>query len=112
MEKLEYKKFGKKYFFQNLLFSLPLALLFVIIWNRAEELDIIFWTSLTLFISGIIWGFVWDKVRRRNFHCPKCNKHILKPTIVNAGPNDPINYYCENCDVEWETGLSVPDSPG
>jgi len=112
MEKLKYRKFSKKYFIQNLLFSFPLVLLFAVIWNRAEKLDIIFWISVILFISGIILGFVLDRMRLKNFHCPKCNKLILKPTIVNAEPNDPINYYCKNCDIEWETGLRVPDSPG
>lgn len=108
MEKLKYKKYGKKYFIQHLFLSIPLLILFVIAWSHWETLDLIFWSCIGLFMGSIVTGIIWDKRKFKNFHCPECGNLIAEPTIKDIQEYDPINYYCPDCDIEWETGLSVP----
>ncbi len=36
----------------------------------------VFWISITLFVIGVFGGLMWDKNRRENFRCPKCNRLV------------------------------------
>ena len=104
----KYKRFGLRYLLANIVLFIPLVILFVIAWSRWEKMDAVFWISVTLFIIGVIIGLVWDIVRLRNFHCPKCGKLITDPKEKERKEGEPINYYCSECDIEWETGLIKP----
>ncbi len=101
----KYSRFGNRYIIQNIVFFIPLVLLFVVLWMRWEKMDFVFWSCLILFCVGVIGGVLWDRYRLKTFRCPECGKAILNPTIVVRAEGDPINYYCPDCDVEWETTL-------
>jgi hypothetical protein len=109
-KKVKYHRFGKRYIIQNLLLLFPLVILLAILWARWEHQDTIFWVALFLFVAVVIGGFIWDRHRLKEFHCPRCGFHIPEPTIPQRRDGDPINYYCPVCDIEWETGLFEPTS--
>jgi hypothetical protein len=108
MQKLKYNKFGSKYILHNIPFVIILAILFFIAWFNWEKNDFIFFASIILFTVGAITRPIWDKKGLKNIHCPKCNNLISEPTITMRKENDPINYFCSQCDIEWETGLVEP----
>ncbi|MHC4665016.1 MAG: hypothetical protein ACYS9T_03535 [Planctomycetota bacterium] len=105
-----YSRFGSKYILQNLILFVPLVILFAIAWLRWPTTDAIFWICLILFCLGVIGGLFWDRYRLRRFRCPKCGRLIPKPTIPVPIEHEPINYYCPDCDIEWETSLFWPSS--
>lgn len=105
MRKLKYKEFGIKFLIQNIILLIPLVLLFWFAWANVEQMNIFFWVSAALFILAVVSWMVWDRQRFKNFHCPECGMHILEPTLKARKENDPVNYYCSKCDIEWETGL-------
>lgn len=50
---------------------------------------------------------VWQQWRGNRFKCPDCGNIIKQPTIIKPKAGDPINFYCERCDIEWETGCTL-----
>jgi predicted RNA-binding Zn-ribbon protein involved in translation (DUF1610 family) len=107
--KRKYRKFGIRYLLQNLILFVPLAALFVVAWSRRNTLDAVFCICVTLFAAGVSAALIWEMRRLRNFTCPKCGTVIEGPTIKHRQAEDPVNYYCPKCDIEWETGLLEPD---
>ena len=107
--KRKYRRFGKRYLLQNLILVVPLAALFVVAWSRWDKLDEVFWLCITLFTASVLVALFWERRRLRRFSCPECGTVIQEPTIKHRQPEDPVNYYCSKCDIEWETGLFEPD---
>lgn len=110
--KRKYRRFGKRYLLQNLILFVPLAALFVVAWSRWEKLDAVFWFCITLFVAGVSGALFWERRRLKSFSCPECGTVIQEPAIKHRQPEDPVNYYCSKCDIEWETGLFEPDVDG
>jgi len=94
----------------NLLSMLPFVPVFIILWHRTSHGiwdDVTFlWTGI--FILGAIFGLYWQKRRQNRLRCPDCGKLIIdKHRTVKCG--EPLNFYCDICDVEWVTGLIAPE---
>jgi hypothetical protein len=107
------RKFAKKYLIGNIVYCIPLVFAFLIAWNRFGTFDALFWISIGIFVLGILLGFGWDVLRLRSYYCPTCGNRIPSPTIQRRVPGDPIRYYCDACDVEWDTCLrEAKDSGG
>ena len=108
MEKRKCPKYGRGYMLRNVPLIILLAVLFYVSFARAwlGRTDVIFWISLTLFVGVIVVGFFYDRVRLASFYCPLCKELLPHPTIEHRKEGDPINFHCERCDIEWETGLS------
>jgi len=94
----------------NLLSVLPFVPVFVIACRRASRG---IWDTTTgacigvLGVGGII-GLFWQHRRHSRYVCPDCGKRIID-RHKDARPGDPIDFYCDVCDVEWVTGLSASD---
>ena len=108
MKKLPYRKFGDNYIKKELFIIAPIILLFILLAIFNWENPIIKYSVVLLIILVAMFGTTWQKVRLKKFVCPNCKKHIAEPTIKIRSEDDPINYYCSKCDIEWETGLSEP----
>jgi predicted RNA-binding Zn-ribbon protein involved in translation (DUF1610 family) len=105
MKKMKCPDFGKKHLIQNIYLFIPLALLLLLAWANFEEQNTVFGVSTATFIFGVIGGLIWNRIRLKKFYCPQCNRLIEKPTITERKEGDPINYKCNVCNIEWETGL-------
>ena len=87
-----------------------LVLLFLSIIYFREKNELLCYTSLGLLIIIGVSATIWDKVRLKRFVCPQCRRKLSETTIKHRKEGDPINYYCPDCDIEWETGLSESTS--
>jgi hypothetical protein len=108
MQKLPYRKFGDNYIRKELFIIVPILFLFIIIGIFNWENPIVKYSLISLIILIAMFGTTWQKVRLKKFVCPNCKKYIPDPTVKYRSEGDPINYYCADCDIEWETGLSEP----
>jgi predicted RNA-binding Zn-ribbon protein involved in translation (DUF1610 family) len=63
------------------------------------------WIAVAIFVVLIAGWIVADQLLFRSYQCPQCGAVIRKPTLVNRSPGDPIMYYCQNCQTEWDTRL-------
>ncbi|HHP7233592.1 MAG TPA: hypothetical protein ACFCUC_03095 [Desulfobacterales bacterium] len=108
MQKLPYRKFGDNYIRKEIFVIVPIIFLFIIIGIFNWENPIIKYSLISLIILIAMFGTTWQKVRLKKFVCPNCKEYIPEPTIKYRSEGDPINYYCADCDIEWETGLSEP----
>ncbi|TYQ13007.1 UNVERIFIED_CONTAM: hypothetical protein Cloal_4053 [Acetivibrio alkalicellulosi] len=108
MEKRKCSEFSKKYFFKNMPLIIVAAVSFIVgfirWWN--QQTDMFFYISIIVFIISTASGLIFNKIYMTNFRCPVCKKQIPKPVIEYGTENAPINYYCDKCDIEWETGMS------
>ena len=104
-----YKWFGYKYLILNALSIIPFVPVFIFLWQRTSQG---IWDEVTfkwagIFIMGGIVGLYWQTRRKNRFHCPDCGILIVDKHLT-AKPGDPLNFYCDVCDVEWVTGLVAP----
>lgn len=74
-----------------------------------EILGLRFWIASGVFALAIIMIAVSEHVRLRRFRCPSCGERLRKPDLTKLSVGDAIVFECERCDVEWDTGLSIPD---
>jgi hypothetical protein len=63
---------------------------------------------LLVFVFGFIAWQSWGRLFCLRYWCPQCRNRIPKPTVAPRKPGDPLHFYCSACDIEWDTGLSVP----
>jgi len=110
MKKLPYRKFGDNYIRKEIFIVVPVILLFVLIAFFSGKNSFIAITLTILIILVSIIGTIWQTIRLKKFICPNCGKKISEPTIKYRSEGEPINYYCPNCDIEWETGLTETTS--
>ena len=98
-------QFKKRYFLRNVGLFIPLAICFLLLWCARGQFNLYFWSVAGLFITGITLWALWDRLLLRSYHCPSCGQKIPSPTIQHRKADDPIRYYCQKCDIEWDTGL-------
>ncbi len=99
-------KFGRRYMLGNLFYFIPGVIAFYFIWKNVREFNLTCIASIGVFLSCIIVGIWMDIFRFRTYRCPECNHRIPKRQIDD---NRKIYYYCSNCDIQWDTTLSIPD---
>ena len=108
-ERREHKQFGRK----QLLINAPITLIgfaaFGLMFLDFESRGVRFWIASSFFALAIISIATSEFVRFRRFRCPSCGDRLPKPNFMHLGVGDPICFICEKCNVEWDTGLSVPD---
>ena len=116
-ERCEYHRFGFKYIAVQALFSiLGITSLFVAIravesWiqrqNASGSPPLLFMAGLLGFLACLVVTIVVSVLWPRRFRCPKCGLRIPKPQYVarSEGQSDLVLYVCDNCGVEWDTGL-------
>jgi len=106
MEIKPYREFGDNHTRKEAFIVVPLVLLCVLIGIFAGGDS----PTTSVLVIGVILvsiaGTVWQSRRLRRFRCPRCGRSIPEPTIKYRSENEPINYYCPDCDIEWETGLT------
>ena len=108
-ERRQYHRFGRRNFIANSAVTLigfaafALMLLnWIVDWIRG--------IAMIVFIATIVILIAMDFYRFRHFHCPKCGALLSKPDNRDLDSGDPIVFICMTCDIEWETGLSIPSS--
>ena len=89
-------------------FLLMLAVLLLNWWIfRTSDATIIFFSLCFVAISGLILiakGYVLA-----NLHCPVCKKTKLPQWNPSRVEGAPIQYFCSDCYVVWDTGLEYHD---
>ncbi len=104
-----YRRFGRWYMLANAASVLPFLPVLIFIWHRAsiDRIDAWFWLGVSLFVAGAGFGLWWQAHRSRRMRCPQCRTRIVRSS--QPGLNDPINFICPRCELEWVTGLRVSD---
>ncbi len=102
---------GYRYILVNILTMLPFIPLFVIAWRRGSSgiWDHWTWTCIVLFVLGAIFGLWYQRRRETRFRCPECRTLIVGP-IDGLRIGHPIIFYCDKCDIRWETGSTFTSS--
>lgn len=102
----EYRRFGTHYILLNVLSMIPFIPVFVLTFMRAGKgiWDHWTWTGIAVFILGAIVGLVWQHRRGTRMRCPECGK-LLIIRERDLEEDDPVNFVCDRCDIEWVTGL-------
>jgi predicted RNA-binding Zn-ribbon protein involved in translation (DUF1610 family) len=59
--------------------------------------------AIFMLIALVMGMIVYKKMR--NFVCPDCHTPIMRPLSTKGRPEAEIQFYCEKCDVTWNTGL-------
>ena len=95
----------------NLLTMLPFIPIFAFAWWRMSSgmWDIWTWTSIVAFALGAVLGLWYQRRRETRLKCPECGAMIVGP-IGGLKIDHPIDFYCKNCDIRWETGSTFTSS--
>ena len=105
----EHKQFGRK----QLLINAPITVIgfaaLALMFLDFETRGLRFWIASAVFGLAIISIATSEFVRFRRFRCPSCGDKLPKPDFVQLDVGDPICFVCEKCDIEWDSGLSIPD---
>jgi hypothetical protein len=96
----------RRYFWVHLMGIPPSIIAFAGMWMRWRTFDVVFWSFFAIFIWCWAVGMSFYFFAFRRYRCPLCRGHIKATTPAELRPGDPIRYFCENCDVIWETGFS------
>jgi predicted RNA-binding Zn-ribbon protein involved in translation (DUF1610 family) len=105
-ERKDAKGFGRRYGRRNLLYFLPALVFLCIGWWSVERSGILLVISILGFLISILVGPVVEGRTLSRFKCPDCGKAIKAPTVNRP---EPIIYYCDKCDIEWDTGMYIAD---
>ena len=105
-----YSRHGLRFIALNLLSGLPFlaALAFILIRGFKLIWDTWSWIAIGICIVNFVLGFIWQIRRSKRMKCPDCKQMIFLENFKNMQPNDHMLFHCENCDIEWDTGLCVP----
>jgi len=106
MKKLPCKEFGDTYIRKEAYIIVPILSIFITLACFSNLASFIKTLLIIVLILIAVTGTVWQSRRLKQFACPACGKKILSPTIHCRRDGDPVNYYCPDCDIEWETGLT------
>ena len=106
----EYRRFGTRYILLNILSMLPFIPVFVSTFMRAWKGIWDQWTfaGMTVFALGAIIGLIWQHRRGTRMRCPECGK-LLRIRYFDLEVDEPVNFLCDRCDIEWVTGLRKSD---
>jgi predicted RNA-binding Zn-ribbon protein involved in translation (DUF1610 family) len=102
MKKVKYCCVDHRMLFENLALPVPLLIIGTFILFRWEKADLLFWIASLVFIVGSLGFLFWKHRRLGLFRCPRCGKVITETRIKNPERAEPMNYYCSQCDTEWE----------
>jgi Ca2+/Na+ antiporter len=71
------------------------------------------WYVMLFFVAFVVAGVILT-VRQLSkiigFKCPQCRTRIWKPTDTRGKADVPICFYCEKCDIIWDSGVRTPTS--
>jgi hypothetical protein len=60
-------------------------------------------------LPGLPATFGWYSISRpRFFKCPQCGTKLGSKDQLGTSDEEPIRFVCSRCQIEWETGLTVP----
>lgn len=105
MEVIRDNRFGNRYLIRNIMKMVPFGMGFVFLWRDWGRFDLQFWLGIGCFVGGLV-SWAWqDRQVLRSYCCPRCGRHLSRPTLEQRVEGDPICFYCESCDVEWDTKL-------
>lgn len=63
------------------------------------------WLWFSLLVVLTIAAALLSAWRLGRFYCPDCGAHLPQYLDTDGKPDAPIKFYCQPCDVLWETGL-------
>ncbi len=97
-------RFRKRYILRTVLLMVPplVAVAWMVDDRSQPEWR---WVAAAFFVAWIVAWIVADTMLFRAYRCPSCGKGIRNPTIKSRSAGDPIRYYCDTCQIEWDTGL-------
>lgn len=93
------KRFGKRYFVRNIMKMIPLLIGFIFLWRDWGRFELEFWLGIASFVGGIFYWAWQDRVLLQSYHCPRCGRHVPKPTIQHRTEGDPILLRSVRCGV-------------
>ena len=95
------RTYQKKYFLGLAASAVPFLLGFV--WLvRAPQFALLVFLAVYALVAWLWWRR-WTSRHK----CPQCGRMIKHPTVSRPEEGDPVNFYCEHCDIEWETGFTT-----
>ncbi|MEM6855446.1 MAG: hypothetical protein AAF593_13655, partial [Planctomycetota bacterium] len=108
---IEDKAFGRRYVLWSIGKLVPTVASFYFLWdafaNSRGRSGWQIWLGVSLFVIGIlIWAFQ-ERRMFRNYRCPRCHKHLQESTIRHLDQGDRIMFHCDDCNVTWDTTLSI-----
>ena len=109
-ERRNHKSFGRRQLLINTPFVVLGFVAFAFMFADFEIRGVRFWLASLGFALAIISIAVSEFVRFRRFRCPACGDLLPKPDFAQLKIGDSICFTCERCDVEWDSGLSIPDA--
>lgn len=87
------------------IYFVMLSALFLFAASRIRFLDVWFLVSTTAFaltLCAVIW---FDDFFRDIYRCPGCQTVLYRRGFATEfSEGDPICFFCERCDVNWDTG--------
>ena len=73
-------------------------------WAPFEEL---WWApvpaGLIAFIGSLLL-YAW----LHPFRCPRCGRKLGRRHMLGAEPGEMVRFVCPSCQIEWDTGRSIP----
>ena len=107
MIKKDAKSFGKSYMLKNLISMMPGVVILILTAIRlpSNGMDLLNISLTLLFILNAIFGLWWQSHRSNRFTCPECGNTIIDKH-KDILPGEELNFTCNQCDIEWVTGLS------
>lgn len=94
------KRLRRRHFGITTLFALPLLACFALAWSTPY-----FWPAAGAFGTVALVGLLFQELRFRRHRCPDCGARLPYPELP---PGARIEYYCERCDVLWDSGFVEP----
>ena len=99
------RKFAARKFRWGIYFVL-LSALFLFAVSRIHSQDVWFFVSATTF-ALMFFAVIWfDDFFRDIYRCPDCRAVLYRRgmTTPKLREGDPIHFFCDHCDVNWDTG--------
>ena len=91
--------------------TLPPLLVFGLAVTWAFFSDAADWVRWTVMFAAFaaLAGYLAIRLPRimRTFRCPRCHSPIETYLDTGGAAGAAIDYYCKNCDVIWETGITT-----
>jgi predicted RNA-binding Zn-ribbon protein involved in translation (DUF1610 family) len=98
-------RFGAKYVLIQGVTAVPGFLALVAAVLLFDWTQVVFWLLAAAFAAAMGLTVITHVRVLHSFRCPTCGKSIRRPTLVRRQAGDPVVYFCDRCDVEWDTGL-------